>query len=86
MSAEPVVSGHVRDRWLDRSDAPSLKPAVLWERGTRVPAEEFGADEARYLPAADVIVIRRGGSLLTAIEADCHEPLARYAVDQEAER
>jgi hypothetical protein len=24
MSADPVVSGHVRDRWLDRSDAPSL--------------------------------------------------------------
>jgi hypothetical protein len=29
-----------------------------------------------------VIVIRRGGSLLTALDPDCHEPLARYAVDQ----
>jgi hypothetical protein len=60
---EPVVSGHVRDRWLDRSDAPSLEPAILRDRGVRVPAEEFGIDEARYLPAADVIVITPLGSL-----------------------
>ncbi|SDY56701.1 hypothetical protein [Halobellus clavatus] len=67
MSAEPLVSGHCRDRWLDRSDAPSLEPAVLWERGVRIPPEEFNADEARYLPAADVIVIRRGASLLYTV-------------------
>jgi hypothetical protein len=33
-----------------------------------------------------VIVIRRGGSLLTALEADCHEPLAHHAADREADR
>jgi hypothetical protein len=82
MSADPVVSGHARDRWLDRSDAPSLEPAVLWERGDPIPAEEFGADEARYLPAANVIVIRRGGAITTALEPDCHEPVARFAAEE----
>ena len=86
MSAEPVVSGHVRKRWLDRSDAPHLEPAVLWSEGERVPSREFGADEARYLPTAEVIVIRRGASLATAIEADCHETDARAAADQERGR
>jgi hypothetical protein len=82
VSAEIVVSGHLRERWLDRSSAPSLEPAVLWERGVRIPAEEFNADEARYLLTADVVVIRRGASLSTVLEPDLAEPLARYAVDQ----
>jgi hypothetical protein len=86
MSAEPVVSGHVRERWLERSSAPSLEPGVLWDRGVRIPPEEFNADEARYLPAADVVVIRRGGALLTALSPDLNEPLARIAVDQEGDR
>lgn len=86
MSAEPVVAGHARKRWLDRSSAPSLEPAVLWERGARIPAEEFDADEARYLPTADVVVIRRGASLSTVLEPEVNEPLARYAVDQEGRR
>lgn len=86
MSATPIVSGHARERWLKRSSAPSLEPAVLWERGTRVPADEFSADEARYIPTADVVVIRRGGSLSTVLEPDLAEPLANYAVDQEADR
>jgi len=82
MSAEPVVSGHVRRRWLDRSDAPHLEPAVLWSEGKRVPSREFGADEARFIPTAEVIVIRRGASLTTAIEADCHEEHARAAAQE----
>ena len=47
---------------------------------------EFGADEARYIPTADVIVIRRGASLSTALEADCYEERARSAADQERGR
>lgn len=86
MSAAPVVSGHLRERWLDRSSAPSLEPAVLWERGARVPADEFNADEARYIATADVVVIRRGASLSTVLEPELAEPLANYAVDQEADR
>jgi len=82
MSAEPTVSGHVRKRWLDRSDAPHLEPAVLWCRGERVPPGEFGADEARYIPTADVIVLRRGASLATALEADCHEERAAAAAQE----
>lgn len=86
MSADSVVSGHLRERWLERSSAPSLEPAVLWERGVRVPAQEFNADEARYIATADVVVIRRGASLATVLEPDLAEPVANYAVDQEADR
>lgn len=82
----PLVAGHARRRWLGRSSVPTLEISLAWLDAVPIPAEEFDVEEARYHPGAEVVMLRRGDVIVTALAEDVSEPVARSAVESASGR
>jgi hypothetical protein len=70
-TATPPVTEHAANRWGERTHPASVAPETAWRRGQRVAAAErpTGTDEARYHAPTGTLLLRRGVSIVTVLDA-----------------
>lgn len=70
--AGPEVSDHAAAMWAARSAIPTdLTPTTAWQQGVRID-EPHGleADEVRYHPVAECVLLRKDRGVVTVIPID----------------
>lgn len=68
----PAISGHASAMWRERSSAVGeIGPRAAWLEGVRLD-EPHGlhADEVRYHPAAEAVLLRKNRRIVTVIPVD----------------
>lgn len=85
MSTEaPEISRHVAvDRWVQYTGEPVEHATDYWQYGLVLHNHGLDADEARYCPAVDVVLVRKDTHLTTVID---NEPGIRPATARAIER
>lgn len=85
MTEPPEVSDHAAARWAARSAVPTdLSPTTAWRQGVRID-EPHGleADEVRYHPAADCVLVRKDCGIVTVIAVDGRaKPPLKHAIQR----
>lgn len=68
--SHPAVSEHAEDMWAQRTDSP-LDIDEAWDVADRVFTRTgIDADEVRYHPPTDTVILRKGTALVTAIRVE----------------
>lgn len=75
-----VVSTHAADRWHERTDSPGIGPVVAWSEAERRDVPGIHGDEVRYHDEAEVILVAKGGVLVTVIDVASARPRAKEAI------
>ena len=81
----PEVSNHASAMWAARSAIPTdLSPTTAWQQAVRID-EPHGleADEVRYHPPADCVLLRKDSSVVTVIPVDGRsKPALKQAIQR----
>lgn len=83
----PDATNEARMRWVQRAGETVSVPSDYW--GHAWPLENHGlhADEARYVPSHDVILVRKETAITTVIGNDANlRPEARAAIQRARHR
>ena len=68
------ITDHAAERWHERTETPGIGPIVAWNESGRREVSELTGDEIRYHRATETLLIRKGGVLVTVIDASTARP------------
>lgn len=66
----PSATNEARIRWVQRAGDTVSEPATYWDHAWPLRDHALDADEARYVPSHDVILVRKDSAITTVIAND----------------